>query len=121
MSSNHETNSEMKQRIDQAHPQPSRSRAPVPTEEDVARLDELLRSPHSSMRQIAMVVEASPGLRRIVLRTTNSAEFGLTQPISETPHAVAVLGLTRLRRLVSRLLASLPAKASEPVADADAA
>ncbi len=59
-----------------------------------------LRNPDISMAKVAKVLEADPGLQVKVLKTVNSAAFGLTRRVSNIHHAVTLLGRSRLETIV---------------------
>lgn len=61
---------------------------------------ETLRDPKSTSVEIAKKIAADPGIHLTVLKTVNSAAFGLTRRISSIEHAVALLGRARLESLV---------------------
>jgi HD-like signal output (HDOD) protein len=60
----------------------------------------LMRDPESTMREIADRIEIDPGLHVKVLRTVNSAAFGLAAKVTNILHAVSLLGRSRLESLV---------------------
>ncbi|MEW6582686.1 MAG: response regulator [Actinomycetota bacterium] len=66
----------------------------------LARLDELLDDPGASIRDIADLVEADPGLSAKVIQLVSSAFFGLPRRITSLAEAVMYLGLSVLRHLV---------------------
>lgn len=59
-----------------------------------------------SAADLARVISRDPGLTSKVMRTSNSAFFGLGQPVTSLSQAVVVLGLRMVRNLV--LIHSLP-------------
>ncbi|NDY43091.1 HDOD domain-containing protein [Dissulfurirhabdus thermomarina] len=59
-----------------------------------------LRDPEASMAEVAREVEKDPGMVLKVLRTVNSAAFGLTKEVSNLSHAVSLLGRGRLESLL---------------------
>ncbi|MEM8487999.1 MAG: HDOD domain-containing protein [Bacteroidota bacterium] len=60
----------------------------------------LLRSPDSKIAEIEFKVERDPGLSVKVLRTVNSAAFGLSKRVGHVGHAVSLLGRSRLESIV---------------------
>jgi len=61
---------------------------------------QMLRDPDSSMKEIAGCVQIDPGTNVKVLRTVNSAAFGLASKVSNVLHAVSLLGRSRLELIV---------------------
>lgn len=61
---------------------------------------EVLRDPDSENPAIAAALNWEPGLVVRLLRTANSAAYGLRNPVDSVQHAVAVLGRARLEQLV---------------------
>jgi len=59
-----------------------------------------LRDPDFSVNRIAAQLEADPGLHVKVLKTVNSAAFGLSTKVKNLHHAVALLGRSRLETIV---------------------
>ncbi|MFC1692006.1 HDOD domain-containing protein [Candidatus Latescibacterota bacterium] len=59
-----------------------------------------LRNPDFSMKEVAKQLEGDPGLHVKVLKTVNSAAFGLTTRVSNVHHAVTLLGRSRLETIV---------------------
>lgn len=64
------------------------------------RLQERLRDPSCGMDEVARVVESDAATVASVLRTVNSAAFGVRYPISNIQQAVVYLGANMLRNLV---------------------
>lgn len=60
----------------------------------------ILRDPESSLLEIAMQLEIDPGLHVKILRTVNSSAFGFSTKVLSIPHAVTLLGRSRLESLV---------------------
>jgi HD-like signal output (HDOD) protein len=60
----------------------------------------ILRDPESSMTEIAEQIEVDPGMHVKVLKTVNSAAFGLSAKVVNVPHAITLLGRSRLESLV---------------------
>ncbi len=59
-----------------------------------------LRDPKATATQIARTIEADPGIYINVLKTINSAAFGLPREVVSMEHAVALLGRARLESLI---------------------
>jgi HD-like signal output (HDOD) protein len=59
-----------------------------------------LRDPDISINELAHELEIDPGLHIRVLKTVNSASFGLSNKVSNIAHAVNLLGRSRLESLV---------------------
>ncbi len=60
----------------------------------------MLQDPDESMASIADTIKADPGMHIMVLKTVNSAAFGLTKKISNIQHAIMLLGRSRLETLI---------------------
>lgn len=76
----------------------------LPTLPEVAaQVLRLARSPNSSMRDIARIVEKDPPMAARVLKVANSAYYGLSQKVSSLQHALAVLGLREVRNIVTSM------------------
>ncbi len=63
----------------------------------------LLRNPDSSMEEIARAIQVDPGMNVKVLRTVNSAAYGLASKVSSVERAVTLLGKSRLEAIVLSL------------------
>ncbi|NPA49018.1 MAG: HDOD domain-containing protein [Thermodesulfobacteria bacterium] len=61
---------------------------------------EALRDPQTPTFEIARRISADPGIHVRVLKTVNSAAFGLPRKVSNIEHAVALLGRARLESLI---------------------
>jgi HD-like signal output (HDOD) protein len=61
---------------------------------------EMLRQPDVSLAEVARHVEREPGLSVKVLRTVNSASFGLSTTVNHIGHAASLLGRSRLESIV---------------------
>ncbi len=61
---------------------------------------EALRDPNTPTFEIARRIAADPGIHIRVLKTVNSAAFGLPRKVSNIEHAVALLGRARLESLI---------------------
>ena len=59
-----------------------------------------LRDPDFSMTEVAEQLQADPGLHVKVLKTVNSAAFGLSTRVSNLHHAATLLGRSRLETIV---------------------
>lgn len=64
------------------------------------RLVEVLRSPNSSMDDVAKVISTDPAMTARLLKLVNSAYFGLQKPVADVARAGALLGLDRIMSLV---------------------
>ncbi len=75
--------------------------APLPSFPKVANqaLDKL-RDPATSLRDVGTILERDPNMSVSLLRTVNSAAFGLRRPCSSIGHAASLLGRTQLEGLV---------------------
>ncbi len=65
----------------------------------MAALD-AIRDTKSSLQEITDHIEADPGMHVMVLKTVNSAAFGLSRKVSSVDHAVSLLGRSRLESLL---------------------
>ncbi len=61
---------------------------------------QMLRDPDSSMHDIGNQVQVDPGMNVKVLRTVNSAAYGLASKIGNIHHAVSMLGRSRLESII---------------------
>ncbi|MBT4483706.1 MAG: HDOD domain-containing protein [Candidatus Latescibacteria bacterium] len=59
-----------------------------------------LRDPEFSMKEVAGQLQMDPGLHVKVLKTVNSAAFGLSSRVNNLHHAVTLLGRSRLETIV---------------------
>lgn len=66
----------------------------------VAEVERLLADPSSSVRQVGEAVAKDPPLAAKLLRTANSAYYGLRSQVVSPQHAACILGLRSLRNLV---------------------
>ncbi len=66
----------------------------------VMRVLEMLRDPDSPLKDIARLIEADPGMHVKVLRTVNSAAYGLSKKIGNIQHAISLLGKNRLESII---------------------
>jgi HD-like signal output (HDOD) protein len=76
-------------RLDELHTAPSAA----------LRILELTRSPDYDLEEVVRLMEREPALAARVLRTVNSAHFGLGKPIGSLRQAVGFLGSRSLRLL----------------------
>lgn len=60
----------------------------------------LLRDTNTRLSDIGIHIERDPGLSVKVLRTVNSAAFGLTSTVNQVGHAASLLGRSRLEAIV---------------------
>jgi len=61
---------------------------------------EMLREPDSSLSDISRHIEADPGMHVSVLRTVNSAAYGLSRKVGNVQHAITLLGRSRLESII---------------------
>lgn len=73
-------------------------------------LNDMLRAPESSARQIASLVATNPILSARILQAINSSYYGLTMKIDSVGRAITLLGFNNVRTLVLResLRSALP-------------
>jgi len=73
---------------------------------------EKIRDPDASARDIASLIELDIGISTRLLRTANSAAFGLRNPARDPAQALSMLGARRVEQLVLALAVgdALPAK-----------
>src|SRR5450755_2460657 len=64
-----------------------------------ARLLSLLSDESASINQVAELVGADATLSARLLQSVNSLEFGLVNPVTNVPQALALLGLERTRQV----------------------
>lgn len=67
------------------------------------RILEKLRDPDATARQVADLIELDLGISTRLLRTANSAAFGLRSPASDPWQALSMLGNRRVEQLVLAL------------------
>lgn len=77
-----------------------RGQEPPAFPQGVMQLLRLMRDPESDLQQIAEALNWNPGLVVGVLRTVNSAAFGLMRKVDDVQHAVALLGRSKLENFV---------------------
>lgn len=63
------------------------------------RVVELCRDKAVSVRDVGQLLSHDPALSAKILRTINSSYYGLRQPVTTVPHAVAMLGLESVKML----------------------
>ena len=66
----------------------------------VMRVLELLRDPDAPLSEISRLIEADPGMHVKVLKTVNSAAYGLSRKIGNIQHAISLLGKMRLEGII---------------------
>ena len=71
--------------------------ATLPT--TAAKIIETVSSPESGARELMRAVQADPALAARVLRTVNSAAFGLSARVDNLQTAIAYLGFNQIRNL----------------------
>lgn len=86
---------------DSSHPKMLSDLPPLPTV--TARLMQMVFDDVSSYREVAELVRADATFSAEVLRLANSSVFAFRHEILDIPHAIAVLGLNRLRGIVMTL------------------
>ena len=64
------------------------------------KLVEVLRSPNSSIEDVADIITTDPAMTARLLKLVNSAYFGLQKPVADVGRAGALLGLDRIMALV---------------------
>jgi HD-like signal output (HDOD) protein len=64
------------------------------------RLVEVLKSPNSSIDDVAEIISTDPAMTARLLKLVNSAYFGLQKPVADVARAGALLGLDRIMALV---------------------
>jgi HD-like signal output (HDOD) protein len=64
------------------------------------KLVEVLRSPNSSIEDVAEIISTDPAMTARLLKLVNSAYFGLQKPVADVARAGALLGLDRIMALV---------------------
>jgi len=69
----------------------------------VERLQRALSDPHSSMKDIGLVLVGDPPLSARVLRIANSAYYGLRVQILDITHAATILGVDTLQSIVLQI------------------
>ncbi|MEZ5554865.1 HDOD domain-containing protein [Haliea sp.] len=105
--------------------------ADTPTPQTLLELADALPEPHSMFLQvtrelddideITAAVKNEPALAADVLRTVNSAAFGLTTPISSVHHAIAYLGVSYVKGLIAQSALARTLPASTPGSDQETA
>jgi HD-like signal output (HDOD) protein len=75
-----------------------------------ARLLVLLANESAEVGEIADLVGSDPTFSARLLQRVNSAEFGLTEPVSDVKRALALLGLDQTRQITVTLATSAYAK-----------
>jgi HD-like signal output (HDOD) protein len=76
---------------------------------------DLLRDPEATSAEIAERLAIDPGMHVKVMKTVNSASFGLTTTVTNLTHAVNLLGRARLESIV----VSIAVKTAMPPLDPD--
>ncbi len=66
----------------------------------VMKVLEMLRDPDAPLPDISRLIEADPGMHVKVLKTVNSAAFGLPRKIGNIQHAISLLGKHRLEGII---------------------
>lgn len=65
---------------------------------------DVVNDPAASVMDLKQVVECDPVLTARVLKTINSAYYGLSKPTSDLQYAIALLGFTTIRNLTLTIL-----------------
>lgn len=68
------------------------------------RIIEVVNNPRSSAADLEAVVGSDPSLAARILRTANSAAYGLRRPVKTIPWAINVLGTNEVRNLAMTAL-----------------
>ncbi len=68
--------------------------------ENVMKVLNMLQDPETSMQDIGDAIKTDPGMHVMVLKTVNSAAFGLSKKITNIQHATMLLGRSRLESLI---------------------
>ncbi len=66
----------------------------------VMKVLQMIRDPDSSLQEISDHVQVDPGMNVKVLRTINSAAYGLVSKIGNVQHAVSMMGRSRLESII---------------------
>lgn len=64
------------------------------------RISEELRSPRSSIADVAQLISQDPVMSAKILQLVNSAFFGLPREVTDTSEAVMVMGIEQVRSLI---------------------
>jgi putative nucleotidyltransferase with HDIG domain len=77
-----------------------------------SRLMNVVNSPYSSADDVAELVEKDPALTAAVIRTANSAFYGIPRTVSSVSGAVVILGFNTIRSIVlsASVIRALPHK-----------
>ncbi len=68
--------------------------------EVVTRVDEIVRNDDFSLGELARVIAADPGIAALILQIVNSSAFPKNAVIGDIVHALAYLGVDRLREIL---------------------
>lgn len=66
----------------------------------VARLLAEINSPDPDTAKLELIISAEPQISARVLRTINSSQFALREPVKTVRHAITLLGFNRIRSIV---------------------
>ena len=69
----------------------------------VVRLNSLLDDPDVGIEEIAQAISEDPSISAMVLRSVNSAYYGLREPVRNIERAAMVLGIRELQKIVLRV------------------
>src|SRR5262245_58401593 len=72
-----------------------------PPPEVALQVIEMARDPNVDIKRLSRLVQLDPTLTAQLLRTVNSARFGLAARVRSVPNAVALIGLRSLRMLAT--------------------
>ncbi len=88
-------------RFDQQHA--TRPPHQILPQDVIGKLWEALSTDEADLRDAAAIVESCPPLAEALLESVNRAAHGMLQPIASVRHAVAMLGVRKLRAFTARL------------------
>lgn len=76
----------------------------------ISRLVTEIHNPEPDTKKLVMLIESEPQISARVLRTINSSQFALRMQCKTIQHAIALLGLNRIRSIILSftVLTSLP-------------
>ena len=79
------------------------------------KIIEIVQDPDSGAKDLMRVVSADPALSTRVLRTTNSAAYGLTKKVTNVQSAISYLGFNQVRNLALTASVSDVFKGGDPI------
>lgn len=71
---------------------------PIP--ENIKKVKELIKSPYSSIRQIATLIKRDPALTANLLRIANSAWYSVMRHVDTVDRAITIIGLKQLSNTI---------------------